>query len=95
MGDHRASIKIEMSFHGIKDKCDMWINYYPNDCCGIDNRIVEFINRIHREGMDKWDEQMAVSRSCEFERQERALLASLKDKYEPIPNPIKPEQESG
>lgn len=59
MGDHRASIKIEMEFHGIKDKCDMWLNYYPQECCRMDKRVVDFFNSVYERGRAVYDQQMA------------------------------------
>lgn len=45
MGDHRANIKIEMEFHGVTDKADMWINYCDSDGRGVDSRVTEvFMN---------------------------------------------------
>ncbi|MGO9530803.1 MAG: hypothetical protein ACLP3B_06450 [Syntrophobacteraceae bacterium] len=62
MGDHRADVKIEMEFHGVKDKCDMWINYMGDssfaECEGVDDRIVKFIRNIYEKGMTKYRQQM-------------------------------------
>lgn len=86
MGDHRASIKIEMEFHGVKDTCDMWINYYPHECCGMDKRVIEFFKRIYDEGMDKYNAIVHESEKVEREKaeQKRELdeLKRLKEKYE-------------
>lgn len=86
MGDHRASIKIEMEFHGVKDSCDMWINYTPTDCCNMDSRVLKFFERIYNQGMAKYDAEVAA---YEWERtkeqreaEERSELARLKAKYE-------------
>lgn len=85
MGDHRASIKIEMEFHGVKDKCDMWVNYSPEGCCGMDYRVIEFFASVYEKGMDKYNEMMdkwteEQSRE-ENEKAERRELARLKEKY--------------
>ena len=58
MGTHRASIKIKMEFHGVKDDCDMYINYLPTECCGMDERVIDFFSRIYEKGMEKYDRQM-------------------------------------
>jgi len=56
MGNHRANIKIEMRFHGVEDKTDMWLNYCPNDCCDMDERVLEFFQDVYKRGMVKYDE---------------------------------------
>lgn len=87
MGDHRASIKIEMTFHGIKDSVDMWINYFPEECCSMDKRVVEFFKSVYERGMDEYEEKLFEAqreyREQEIERTERETLKRLKDKYEP------------
>lgn len=59
MGDHRMSIKIDASFHGVKDSCDMWINYFPGQCAGVDDRVIEFFQSLFERGMDKYEETAA------------------------------------
>ncbi len=54
MGDMRALIKIEIDIIGIKDKIEMWINYFPNDD-GIDNRIIDFFNKNYQKAQEKLD----------------------------------------
>lgn len=56
MGDHRASIKINAELHGVKKSCDMWINYTPGVCDGVDDRIVEFFRVLYKRGMAKYEE---------------------------------------
>jgi hypothetical protein len=58
MGDHQASIKIEAEFHGVKKKCYLWINYWP-DSHGIDENIREFFRELHEKGMAVYEEKMA------------------------------------
>ena len=86
MGDHRANIKIEITFHGVKDSVDMWINYFPEGCCNVDRRVTEFIEKVYLKGMKKWDEQQASyfeeRDKADKERAERAELDRLKHKYE-------------
>ena len=83
MGDHRASIKIEMEFHGIKDKCDMWINYYPHECCGMDKRVIEFFESVYERGMHVYDGLIADAEKDQREKSEREELARLEQKYRP------------
>lgn len=71
MGDHRAIVKIEMEFHGIKDKCDMWINYWPSNVEGVDDRIIEFCRRIYEKGMAKYENEMAERLEKEYEQEIR------------------------
>ncbi len=88
MGDHRATIKIEMEFHGVKDSCDMWINWSPRDweCEGVDYRVIEFIQKIYNKGIEKYNAQQeeywAQQRRKDVEVAERKELKRLKQKYE-------------
>lgn len=85
MGDHRASIKIEFSMHGVEDSCDMWINYSPDpDCFGydIDRRVCEFFHENYHKAMNKFNEaQYEASREKrEAEQKTRdAALEKLSD----------------
>lgn len=87
MGDHRASIKIEMEFHGVKDKTDMWINWsdYNSECHGVDQRIIDWFRSVHERGMEKYEEALFESQKEQRERDERERdlkeLARLKEKY--------------
>lgn len=85
MGDHRASIKIEMEFHGVKEKTDMWINYFPHDCCNMDRRVIEFFDDVYERGMAKYDKfvakERAKERGKEIEEEEKAELKRLQKKY--------------
>lgn len=89
MGDHRASIKIEMTFHGVEKKCDMWINYWPKACCGMDARVIEFFEHAYEKGMEVYENKMADYRAeqekASNERREREELTRLKEKYEERP----------
>ncbi len=87
MGDHRASIKMEVEMHGVKDKCDMWINWSPRDVDNVDHRIIEFVQNWADKAMGKYKAVMFESERESRERQQRdaelAQLARLKEKYEP------------
>ena len=86
MGDHRASIKIEMEFHGKVSKTDMYINYCPMDDSGVDSRIIDFFEQAYREGMVRYHDAMyeADRERREWAEREADLkkLAELKEKYE-------------
>lgn len=90
MGDHRASVKIEFTFHGKTETYGGWINWAPwaesAECEGVDNRIVEFFRNATHEGMARYEERMAEyhaeSRKAETEKREREELERLKAKYE-------------
>ena len=88
MGDHRATVKIEMEFHGVKDKTDMWINWSDcfSECVGVDQRIIDFFRSINDRGMAKYADMVYEGQREERERAEREqelkTLAKLKKKYE-------------
>lgn len=43
-----------MEFHGVKDSCDMYINYFPEgEYRDVDDRIIEFIRNVYSKGMEK------------------------------------------
>lgn len=88
MGDHRATIKLEMTIHGKTYRQDMWINYFP-DLDGIDGRIVEQFRAWWEDAKARYDaaefDRTASLREAEDERRERAELARLKAKYEAQP----------
>ena len=90
MGDHRASIKIQMEFHGEKKECDMWINYSPSECCGMDSRVTEFFTEVYEKGMHNFEEMVWESEKEEREKAEKKKdledLARLKAKYEKEPS---------
>lgn len=91
MGDHRASIKIEMDFHDKIEKADMWINYSPGPE-GVDERVMNFFRKAYRDGMNRWEEkefEYQVKKYAErikeeesITRNELAELNRLKEKYE-------------
>jgi hypothetical protein len=84
MGDHRASIKIEMEFHGVKDSADMWINYWPDgEYQDVDDRVIKFIRSIYERGMANYEKARAAHAEKDQEAAERQQLARLKAKYEP------------
>lgn len=81
MGEHRASIKIEMEFHGIKDHTDMWINYFPQECCQMDARVVEFFDKMYRRGMEKYHANNEKYFAEQKDIEERKEFERLKKKY--------------
>lgn len=86
MGDHRASIKIEINFHGIEEKVDWWINYCDSDGEGLDRRVKEFFSDVYYRGMIKYDEEMlrfySEQNLKKVEAEEKETLRKLKNKYE-------------
>jgi len=84
MGDHRASVKIEMEFHGVREKCNMeWINYCPEDGVSApDKRVREFFEDVYEQGMEKYNRRTEKREEKEFKEREKAELARLKKKYE-------------
>jgi len=83
MGDHRASIKIEFEFHGLKFKREFWINFSPSSECGCDPRICEFFKECAEKGYAEFDEELRDYERTQRETEERQQLAALKAKYEP------------
>ena len=85
MGDHRMNIKIEIEFHGVKQKTDMWINYIKDSMCETDRRIIEFIDGVYQKGMKVYNKDVeqyfAKEHAKEIESEERAELKRLQDKY--------------
>lgn len=87
MGDHRADIKIEFSFHGKTYKMDAWINWCP-DSDGdwvIDRRVVDFFRASYEDGMGRYNAMVEKNyqkeHAAEIEAGERAQLKQLKEKY--------------
>ena len=86
MGDHRASIKIKMCFHGVEKECDMWINYFPGvEYADVDDRIIKFIRDVYKLGMNKYNLKMKKYFEKESakkkELEELAEYLRLKNKY--------------
>lgn len=76
MGDHRASIKIEVEFHGVKRSTDMYINW-----CEPWWAVQEWFEQVHRDGMDKWDEKQYEYEAEQRERDEKKLYEKLHKKF--------------
>lgn len=86
MGDRRANIKIEFSMHGETKKADMWINWSPDDCDGVDQRILDFFSESARQMESKfWEAQewaASKQRKKAEEEAERKEYERLKAKFE-------------
>lgn len=81
MGDHRASVTIDLEFpDGIKHRQEFWINYWPDDD-GIDPRIKEFFAKAWDQWLAGYSDMIAESRRREQEALERKQLAALTAKY--------------
>jgi hypothetical protein len=87
MGDHRATVKIEFTFHGKTYKMDSWINWscWGSDESGIDQRVVDFFREATRDGLARYEaaeaERYQREHAAEIEAHERAQLARLQSKY--------------
>jgi len=85
MGDHRVSIEIKFSAHGIERSCDMWINW-PAEHDAVDHRVIEFLRSAWNDAFDEWlrkeAEYLRDANKAFTERTEREELARLKAKYE-------------
>lgn len=86
MGDHRATVKIEFTFHGKTYRMDSWINWSPTEYNGVDQRVIDFFCQATEDGLARYhEEEMAYhaeQRKKEAEENERKELARLKKKYE-------------
>lgn len=88
MTDHKASIKIEFTIYGEMGKMDSWINWSPHDsaCFPIDQRVIDFFEAHYEKARSGYDERIMDSERAQrqeaTERDERAQLARLKEKYE-------------
>ena len=84
MGDHRASIKLEMDAHGLHFKKTMSINWSPDED-GCDRRIIEWFSECWQKARAKYDREMwdadRERRERDVETSERAELARLTAKY--------------
>jgi hypothetical protein len=67
MGDHRATIKLSMSFHGVEDETEMWINYMP-DSDGVDRRVTEWFKDVYERGMERYEAGEKKRRRLELAR---------------------------
>ena len=87
MGDHRASIKCEVEMHGVKRKCDMWINWNwdGGEAYRVDDRVIEFFRNWADEAREAWDrgeyKRTEAERAAAERGVELAELARLKEKY--------------
>ena len=86
MGDHRADIKIDFTFHGKTYKYDAWINWVPeSEYWSIDPRVVDFFRECYDDGIERYNEIVYASEKEEREKAERkrdlAELQRLKEKY--------------
>jgi len=86
MGDHRAEVKIEFTFHGETRKLHLnWVNYVDGGD-GIDDRVRGFFEEAYTDGMTRYHELANKAyrerHAQEIEAEERQQLAQLKAKYE-------------
>lgn len=87
MGDHRADIKIDFTFHGKTYRQEWWINWFPDgEREGCDRRITEWFSKCAAEGYARYDAQVAEyferEHANDIKKSELAELARLKAKYE-------------
>ena len=81
MTDFKSSIKIEFEFMGVKDKCDMYINY-SGDSNDVDDRVADFFREVYEKGMINYNNILAKDAEKEEQIMEKAELKRLKKKYE-------------
>lgn len=71
MGDHRASILIEFTMHGVTTKADMWLNWSAD--CSMNSAVEEWFEKAARKSMHQFDEDQFQDE--EEARKERASKA--------------------
>ena len=85
MGDHRTEIKIEFTAHGKTYRQEWSINYFDNGD-GIDQRIVDWFRACWEDAYARYNKAVqrhyAKEDVARLEREERAELARLIEKYE-------------
>lgn len=75
MGDHRASIKIELEMYGESEASEFSINWWPDsEYGGVDRRVAEWL----LAAVDKCREKDDAKARKELELRQ---LAALKAKY--------------
>lgn len=77
MGDHRASIKIQAEFHGVKRECDMWINWVQV----MPSAVEDFFRELYNEGHIEYDLKMADYYAKQREEAEKKEYERLKEKF--------------
>lgn len=87
MGDQRANVKIEFTYHGKTETLECSINWCPiSECVGVDQRIVDWFHEKTRAGDARYmlaiEKHFAAQRKVAQEKAEREQLAILKAKYE-------------
>ena len=56
MGDHRASIKIEFTMHGVTSKADMWINWWVGAAHDLPSSVTGFFAEAEAKSLHSfWD----------------------------------------
>jgi hypothetical protein len=87
MSEHRCILKIEFSIYGMKFEWDTSINYCPN-AEYVDQRITDWFAECYAKARAEYDAANAAAdelrRRTGVEQRERAELARLKAKYEPL-----------
>lgn len=86
MGNSRANIKIHFSIYGMEFEHEFSINYCPNECCGMDSRVVSFFSNSYQKAWDEYCEREHERNKDERERRieecERSEYERLKQKFE-------------
>lgn len=85
MGDHRATIKLEMTLHGKTYAHEMWINYWE-DGDGVDHRVTDWFAECWRDAKARYDaaeaERYQREHAADIAASEKKELERLKAKYE-------------
>lgn len=79
MGDHRASIKIEFTMHGVTSKTDMWINWWEGACSDLPSALRKFLAEAESKSMwAYYDAEYEIERKAAERRKALADQARAK-----------------
>ena len=85
MSDFKVEIKLSWDGMGVKDKADMYINYFEGECEGVDDRIIQFFRDNWRKAYSLYRQRIADVESelkaAEIEREDREEYERLKKKF--------------
>lgn len=79
MGDHRASIKIEFTMHGVTSNADLWINWWDGAADDLPSSVRKFFADAERASMNRYHDARDREHKRTRERRQ-ALLESARAK---------------
>lgn len=83
MGDFRFSFKATFEMGDVKDTCDMWLNWSPDEDAFIDQRVLNWLRDNFSKGVNDIRSAMIDERQAEQERvrveEEDRILAEAEE----------------